>query len=53
MNNWLGCLRSRKQPNAPIETGHQHSVAAIMAAKALHTGQRYVYDPATREIRPG
>lgn len=53
MNNWLGCLRSRKQPNGTIEMGHQHSVAAIMAAKALHTGQRHIYDPARREIRPG
>lgn len=53
MANWLNCIRSRKTPNAPVETGHQHSITAIMAANALHTGQRQVYDRESRTVRAG
>lgn len=53
MGNWLGCMRSRSRPNAGIETGHQHSVATIMAAEALETGRRMVYDPQARRMRAG
>ncbi|MBN1491722.1 MAG: Gfo/Idh/MocA family oxidoreductase [Phycisphaerae bacterium] len=53
MGNWLECLRTREKPNADIQYGHQHAVATILAAAALHTGQRHVYDVAKREIRPG
>jgi predicted dehydrogenase len=38
MKNWLECLRSRKVPNAPIEAGYAHSVAAIMADEAYVRG---------------
>lgn len=51
--NWLDCIRTRERPEADIAFGHQHSVATIIAAAALHTGQRHVYDPEKREIRPG
>ena len=53
MANWLECIRSRKRPNADIEFGHQHSVATIMAAAALETGQRMRYDRDQRKILPG
>jgi predicted dehydrogenase len=53
MGNWLGCLRSRKRPNADIEFGHQHAVATIMAAEALWTGRRQTYDRMTRSITAG
>ncbi|HPD31792.1 MAG TPA: Gfo/Idh/MocA family oxidoreductase [Phycisphaerae bacterium] len=53
MGNWIDCIRSRKRPNADIEYGHQHAVATIMAAAALETGRRHVYDPVRREMRPG
>ena len=53
MANWLECLRSRKRPNADIEFGHQHSVATIMAANALETGQRMRYNRDQRKIIPG
>jgi len=51
--NWLDCIRSRQRPNADIEFGHQHSVATIMAAEALHTGQRQRYDRENRRIYAG
>jgi len=50
MRNWMECLRTRKQPNAPIEAGYSHSVAVIMAIRALHTGRRVTYDPATQTM---
>ena len=53
MANWLDCLRSRERPNADIEYGLQHSVATIMAAEALHTGQRMKYDRDNRRIYAG
>ena len=52
MANWLECLRSRKRPNADIQFGHQHAVATILAAAALHQGKRMTYDPATRAMGP-
>ena len=27
MRNWMECIRSRKQPNAPVEAGYNHSIA--------------------------
>jgi predicted dehydrogenase len=53
MVNWLECLRTRQRPNADIEYGRQHSVATIMAAKALHTGQRHIYQTKDSAIIPG
>ena len=53
MANWLNCIRSRKDPNAPIEAGHQHAITAVMAANALHTGRRHVYDAKSRTVKAG
>jgi len=32
--NWLACLRSRKQPNAPVEVGHTAAAACHVAIQA-------------------
>lgn len=53
MKNWLECLRSRKQPNAPVEAGYQHSIATIMANAAIHTGERVTFDEKTQEVMAG
>ena len=53
MLNFLKCVRSRQQPNAPIDAGYGHSVAVIMADEALIRGRRMVYDPGKRAIREG
>lgn len=50
MQNFVECVRSRKQPLAPIEAGYAHSVAALMTEKSLTSGRRTVYDHARREI---
>ncbi len=53
MRNWLECVRSRKQPNAPIEAGYQHSIANIMATAAYRTGQRVTFDEKKQEVMAG
>src|SRR6185312_8552876 len=53
MRNWMECVRSRKQPNAPIEAGYNHSIAVIMANAAYRTGQRVTFDETTQEVMAG
>ena len=50
MRNWMECVRSRKQANAPARAGFNHSVATIMATQALHTGKRVSWDAKKMEI---
>lgn len=50
MRNWLECLRNRKQPNATVEDGFAHSVAAIMAARAQREGKKLYWDAKTEQI---
>ncbi len=50
MKNWLDCLRTRQEPNAPMEAGHAHAVAGILADESYVRGRRMVYAPPQREI---
>jgi predicted dehydrogenase len=50
MTNWFECLRSRKQPNAPVQAGYAHSVAVIMAARSYREGKKLYWDPTTESI---
>ena len=50
MKNWMECVRSRKQPNAPVEAGYQHSIATIMSTAAYRTGARVTFDEKTQEV---
>ena len=40
MANWVDSIRSRKTPNAPVETGYRSAVAGHMANLAYRTKQR-------------
>jgi predicted dehydrogenase len=53
MRNWMDCVRSRKQPNAPIEAGYQHSIASIMTNAAVRTGQKAIFDVQKQEVMAG
>ena len=53
MRNWMECVRSRKQPNAPVEAGYAHSIATIMTTAAARTGQRATFDEKTQEVMAG
>jgi len=53
MQNWLQCLRTRRQPNANVDAGYQHGVACILSDMAMISGRRMVYDAEKREITAG
>lgn len=53
MRNWMECVRSRQQPNAPIEAGYTHSIASIMTNAAVRTGQKATFDEKTQEVMAG
>ncbi|MEM7373344.1 MAG: Gfo/Idh/MocA family oxidoreductase [Bacteroidota bacterium] len=50
MRNWMDCVRSRKQPNAPVEAGYNHAIANIMTTAALRTGKRTTFDEQSQEV---
>jgi predicted dehydrogenase len=50
IRNWMECMRSRKQPNAPVEAGYYHSIATIMTNAAVRTGGKATFDEATQEV---
>lgn len=53
MKNWMECVKSRKEPNAPVSAGYNHSVANIMCTAALHTGEKATFDEAKQEVLAG
>ncbi|MDP1844977.1 MAG: Gfo/Idh/MocA family oxidoreductase [Sediminibacterium sp.] len=50
MRNFMECVRSRKQPNAPVEAGYYHSIATIMTNAAVHTGAKVYFDEIRQEV---
>jgi predicted dehydrogenase len=50
IRNWMECVRSRKQPHAPVEAGYSHSIANIMTTAASHTGVKATFDEITQEV---
>ncbi|MBL8211809.1 MAG: Gfo/Idh/MocA family oxidoreductase [Bryobacterales bacterium] len=53
MLNFLKCLRTRQQPNAPIDAGYAHSIAVILSDESYIRGRRMVFDPVKRQVREG
>jgi predicted dehydrogenase len=50
IRNWMECVRSRKQPHAPVEAGYSHSIATIMTNAAVRTGSKVTFDETTQEV---
>ena len=50
MRNWMECMRSRRQPNGPVEAGYTHSIATIMTNAAVRTGAKVTFDEARQEV---
>lgn len=50
MRNWMDCVRSRKQPNAPARAGFNHAVANIMATQAMQSGKKVTWDEKKSDI---
>lgn len=53
MRNWMDCVRSRKQPHAPVDAGYNHSIANIMTTAALKTGKFVSFDEEKQEVLAG
>jgi predicted dehydrogenase len=53
MRNWMECVRSRKEPHAPVEAGYMHSIATIMTNAAVRTGMKATFDEASQEVMTG
>lgn len=53
VRNWMECVRSRKQPNGPVEAGYSHSIATIMTNAAARTGTKVTFDEKTQEVMAG
>ena len=48
MANFIDCVRTRKQPNAPVEIGYRSAVAAHMANMAYREQRRMTWDMAKK-----
>jgi predicted dehydrogenase len=53
IRNWMECVRSRQQPNAPIQAGYNHAIAVIMTNAAYRTGEKVQFDEKTQEVMAG
>ena len=53
IRNWMECIRSHRQPNAPVRTGYNHSIADIMVTAALRTGEFVTFDQKNQEVLAG
>jgi predicted dehydrogenase len=50
VRNWMESIRTRKEPNAPVEAGYNHSIATIMTNAAARTGAKVTFDEKTQEV---
>jgi predicted dehydrogenase len=50
MQNFLDCVRSRKQPNCPFEIGFRSAIACQMAIASYRQGRRVRWDTAREDI---
>ncbi len=53
MRNWMECVRSRRQPNAPVEAGYSHAVALIMSNASMRSGMKATFDQVARQVKVG
>jgi len=50
MQNFIDCVRSRKQPNCPFELGFRSAIACQMALVSYREGRRVQWDTQREEI---
>ena len=53
MRNWMECVRSRKETNAPVQAGYNHSIATMMTNAAVRSGEKVTFDEGRQEILAG
>ncbi|MFN7650046.1 MAG: Gfo/Idh/MocA family protein [Acidobacteriota bacterium] len=49
IRNFLECVKTRQQPNAPVEAAQATNIALCMAMESLRKGRRIRFNPARRE----
>src|SRR5260221_9816370 len=50
IRNFLECLRSRKEPNAPVESGQATNIVLCMTMDSLRKGRRLRWNSAARQV---
>jgi len=45
MKNFLECMRTRKEPVAPVEVGHRSNTVCLLAHVAMKLGRKLRWDP--------
>lgn len=49
IRNFLDCVRSRNEPNAPVEAGQSTNIVLCMAIDSLRSGRRMKWNPTARK----
>lgn len=50
IRNFMDCVRSRKQPNAPVEAGQSTNIVLCMAMDSLRQGRRLRWNARARKV---
>jgi predicted dehydrogenase len=50
MQNFIDCVRSRKEPNCPFEIGYRSAIACYMAILSYHQGRTVLWDRQREEV---
>jgi hypothetical protein len=50
VRNFLECVASRKEPNAPVEGAQGTNIVLCMAMDSLRSGRRLRWDAASRRV---
>jgi predicted dehydrogenase len=50
VQNWVDCVKSRDEPNSPIELGHRVILAAHLANLSYRTGKKIFWDADRNEV---
>jgi predicted dehydrogenase len=48
--NFLDCIRTRRDPNAPVEAGQATNIVLCMALESRRTGRRMVWNRSARRV---
>lgn len=50
-DNFLECVRTRKQPNCPVDLGYKVEVAIALSVRSFREGKMYYFDAENEEVR--
>ncbi|WP_372716044.1 Gfo/Idh/MocA family protein [Novipirellula sp.] len=50
LQNWLDCIRSRREPNAPVEVGHRSATVCHLANIARDLGRTLHWNPESEQF---